>query len=135
MKLRLPLICWGGLIAFVVTAVRAENIPDLYLYDGVTLNGEWRSIIDPYETGFYDYRWTQRDLEDKPSRSETFFLDVKPENAGERVEYDFDTSPVLNVPGDWNTQRPELLYYEGSVWYRKKFETIGVKSGQRAFLR
>lgn len=135
MKLRLPLICWGGLIAFVVTAVRAENIPDLYLYDGVTLNGEWRSIIDPYETGFYDYRWSQRDLEDKPSRSEAFFLDVKPENPSERVEYDFDTSPTLNVPGDWNTQRPELLYYEGSVWYRKTFASAGMPAGQRAFLR
>lgn len=113
----------------------AENIPDLYLYDGVSLNGEWRSIMDPYETGFYDYRLAQRDLDEKPSRSETFYLDVKPENPSERVEYDFDTSPILRVPGDWNTQRPELLYYEGSVWYRKTFESPGVPEGQRAFLR
>jgi len=135
MTLRLQLICWGGLVAFATAALRAENIPDLFLYDGVSLNGEWKSITDPYETGFYDYRWSQRDLENKPSRSEAFFLDVKPENPGERVEYDFDSSPALNVPGDWNTQRPELLYYEGSVWYRKAFESAGVPDGLRAFVR
>lgn len=135
MKSRLPWICLGWLAAWFAPGLRAENIPDLYLYDGITLNGEWRSIIDPYETGFYDYRWAQRDLDNKPSRSEAFFLDVKPENPSERVEYDFDASPTLNVPGDWNTQRPELLYYEGSVWYRKKFESAGVTDGQRVFLR
>ena len=41
---------------------------------------------------------------------------------GDLVEYDFDASPVLKVPGDWNTQRPELLYYEGLLWYRRRFD-------------
>jgi beta-glucuronidase len=129
---------WIGLMGAMVLAAspgRAENIPDLYLHEGLSLNGEWKSIIDPYETGFYDYRWEQRDLGRNPSRSEAFFLDVKPENPGERVEYDFDLSPSLQVPGDWNTQRPELLYYEGTVWYRKTFESAGVADGQRAFVR
>lgn len=118
-----------------IPVLHADNIPDLFLHGGVSLNGEWKSIIDPYETGFYDYRWEQRDLGKNPSRSETFFLDVKPADSGERVEYDFDTSPVLNVPGDWNTQRPELMYYEGSVWYRRKFDFGGLNDGQRAFVR
>ena len=112
-----------------------DNIPDLLLQGGQSLNGEWKSIIDPYETGFYDYRWAARDMETNPSRSETFFLDVKPENPSERVEYDFDTSPSLSVPGDWNTQRPELMYYEGSVWYRRTFESAPLLPGERAFLR
>src|SRR5262249_50290403 len=103
----------------MVSSLFGENIPDLFLQSGQSLNGEWKTIIDPYETGFYDYRWAARDLETNPSRSETFFLDVKPDNPSERVEYDFDSSPSLSVPGDWNTQRPELLYYEGSVWYRR----------------
>jgi len=127
---------WLVCVAMVsIPALRADNIPDLFLHAGVLLNGEWKSIIDPYETGFYDYRWEQRDLNNKPSRSETFYLDVKPADSGERVEYDFDTSPALNVPGDWNTQRPELMYYEGSVWYRKKFDSAGLGDGQRAFVR
>ena len=37
------------------------------------------------------------------------------------MEYSFDASPVLNVPGDWNTQREPLMFYEGTVWYRREF--------------
>ena len=129
------LIWLGCVAALAVPLLHADNIPDLLLHDGVSLNGEWRSIIDPYETGFYDYRREQRDLGKNPSRAETFYLDVKPADPGERVEYDFDTSPVLNVPGDWNTQRPELLYYEGSVWYRRTFDCAALTDGQRAFVR
>jgi len=119
----------------LVTAALAENIPDLLLQPGQSLNGEWKSIIDPYESGFYDYRYSQRDLDPNPSRAETFYLDVRPANPGERVEYDFDSSPSLNVPGDWNTQRPELLYYEGTIWYRRTFEAAPLAKGERAFLR
>ena len=135
MKPKLQLIALSLVALFVTTLLHAENIPDLYPHDGVSLNGEWKSIIDPYETGFYDYRHDQRDRDKNPSRSETFYLDVKPEDPGERVEYDFDLSPSLNVPGDWNTQRPELFYYEGSVWYRKKFDFPGRAEDRRVFLR
>src|SRR6267142_3615782 len=135
MKNKLHLIWLGCVAALAVPLLHADNIPDLFLHDGLPLNGEWKSIIDPYETGFYDYRHEQRDLNANPSRAETFFLDVKPADPGERVEYDFDTSPVLNLPGDWNTQRPELLYYEGSVWYRKQFDFAGLTDGQRVFVR
>ncbi|MDB6015925.1 MAG: beta-glucuronidase [Pedosphaera sp.] len=135
MKLRLRITWLSCLVALSATLLRAENIPDLFLHDGVSLNGEWKCIVDPYETGFYDYRREQRDLNSNPSRAETFFLDAKPTGPGERVEFDFDTSPSLIVPGDWNTQRPELLYYEGSLWYRRKFDFAGLTAGQRVFVR
>jgi len=122
-------------LQFAQPSARAENIPDLYLHGGQSLDGEWKTIIDPYDSGFYDYRYSERDLSKNPSRAETFYLDVQPTNGTERVEYDFDTSPTLNVPGDWNTQRPELFYYEGSVWYRKKFASSPLAAGERAFLR
>ena len=50
-----------------------------------------------------------------------FFRDEKPRSKSDRVEYSFDASPVLNVPGDWNTQREQLMFYEGPVWYRREF--------------
>jgi beta-glucuronidase len=123
-----------ALVALTFT-LRADHIPSLLLRESQSLNGAWQTIVDPYETGFYDYRWAQRDKSSSPSRSETFYLDVKPADPSERVEYDFDLSPTLNVPGDWNTQRPELLYYEGSLWYRMKFVTAPLADGERAFLR
>jgi beta-glucuronidase len=113
----------------------AENIPDLFLHPAQSLSGDWQYIVDPYESGFYDYRWNQRDKSDNPNPSETFYLDYHAKDSSERVEYDFDKSPSLKVPGDWNTQKPELFYYEGSIWYRRKFDFDGNEPGKLRFLR
>lgn len=69
-----------------------------------SLNGEWHTIVDPYFNGFPGYSRNQ-----------------KPEPGGRVVEYDFSKSPTLKVPGDWNTQRDSLLYYEGPLWYERDF--------------
>lgn len=118
-----------------VSDLSAENIPDLFLHPSQPLSGDWQYIVDPYESGFYDYRWTQRDKSDNPNPSETFYLDYHAKDPSERVEYDFDKSPSLKVPGDWNTQKPELFYYEGSIWYRRKFDFDGNEPGKLRFLR
>jgi len=90
-----------------------------------TLDGRWRTIVDPYETGYYNYR--------RRPDANGWFRDRKPANAQELVEYDFDRSPLLNVPGDWNSQRPELLFYEGTVWYRTRFDRA-LAPGRRLFV-
>ncbi len=48
-------------------------------------------------------------------------------------EYDFATAPTLKVPGDWNTQVPQLFNYEGVVWYQRDFDAQP-KPGTRTFL-
>jgi beta-glucuronidase len=80
-----------------------------------SLDGQWKAIVDPYDVGFVDYR--AQPLTGKNA----FYTNYKPQSKSELVEYDFDTSGQLNVPGDWNTQRESLLFYEGSVWYRRSF--------------
>jgi beta-glucuronidase len=70
-----------------------------------SLNGEWNVIIDPTDNGEWRRVW----LEEKPRKKTDFF------------EYSFDQGPVLKVPGDFNSQRCELTFYEGTVWYRKQF--------------
>lgn len=47
--------------------------------------------------------------------------------------YNFDKAGTLLVPGDWNTQQEKLLYYEGNIWYRKKFD-YHLTEGNRLFL-
>jgi len=71
----------------------------------VSLNGSWQAIVDPFDNG----------------KGAGFFRDQKPKDKSDRVEYSFDASPLMNVPGDWNTQRESLLLYEGPVWYRRLF--------------
>ena len=80
----------------------------------ISLNGPWHAIVDPYDTGLKDYRSRVRS-------QDGFFLNAKPQTPQDLIEYDFDKSETLNVPGDWNTQRPTLLFYEGTVWYEKSF--------------
>lgn len=82
--------------------------------ESINLDGQWGVIIDPYETGYYDYRY-------QPSES-GYFMDRKIENPSDLIEYNFDTGPTLHVPGDWNTQNDELFLYEGTIWYKRTFE-------------
>jgi beta-glucuronidase len=79
-----------------------------------SLNGPWQSIVDPYENGYYNYRYEQR--------GDGYFKNQKPATKRDLVEYDFDKSPQLNVPGDWNSQREMLFLYEGTVWYKRSFD-------------
>src|SRR5262245_50880343 len=78
------------------------------------LDGLWRIIVDPYETGYYDYRY-------QPSPN-GYFKDAKPNTESDLIEYDFDTSETLRVPGDWNSQKERFLFYEGTIWYKKSFD-------------
>jgi beta-glucuronidase len=111
----------GSLLAilFVLgTATQAQQpAPLITNIEGrhtIDLNGRWQTIIDPYETGYYDYRY-------QPSPN-GYFKNAKPKSPSDLIEYDFDTSAQLDVPGDWNSQDQRLLFYEGTVWYKKSFD-------------
>ena len=82
-----------------------------------SLNGKWQVIIDPTGAG----NWRQVWLEKKPVKKTDFF------------EYSFDGGPLLDVPGDFNTQKPELTYIEGTVWY-KKIVKLSINKSKRLFL-
>ena len=100
----------------------------------LTLNGVWKYIVDPYQTGYYDYRRDVRDEQSNPSYSESIFLGYKAQDPSERVEYDFDKADNILVPRDWNSQKEKLFYYEGSIWYYKVFDYAVPTSGSRQFI-
>src|SRR6476660_2195647 len=113
--MRLVLICFCLLALHSIT--QAQQIDLIGNTDGrttISLDGQWRTIIDPYESGYYDYRY-------QPSAN-GYFKDAKPKSKRDLIEYDFDTSASLKVPGDWNTQDDRLLFYEGTIWYKKAFD-------------
>ena len=90
-----------------------------------SLDGYWKIIVDPYENGFYNYRYDERDY--------GYFKNQKPKSKSDLVEYDFDKSDSLKVPGDWNTQKEKLFLYEGTIWYKKDFD-YNLTSGKRLFV-
>jgi beta-glucuronidase len=98
------------------------------------LDGYWNYIIDPYEVGFYGYRNLPYDQTDNPGNRDAFYNDSKALDKSDRIEYGFDLSDSLRVPGDWNTQKKELLYYEGTIWYRKIFDDARSDPDHRLFL-
>jgi len=75
------------------------------------LSGRWRVIVDPYEAGYRGFHGNPWPF--------GFFRDAEPRPG--LAEYDFDRSELLEVPGDWNSQDPKLLYYEGTLWYQTRF--------------
>ncbi len=125
------LILWLALFC-AVTARCEIIIADVFARPTTSLNGAWNIIIDPYDTGFFDYRRQPYDAGDKITGG--YALDKPAKDKTDLVEYNFETSPTLNVPGDWNSQNEKLFYYEGSIWYRKKFDAQKLAPNHRLFI-
>ncbi len=115
-------------------AVMAESAPppsqpptllvDIDHRASVSLDGAWHFIVDPYRNGWGDNA-------EKPNLNG--FAKNAQYDGTSLLEYDFATSGVLQVPGDWNSQRENLLFYEGLLWYEKDF-TYDSKPGMRTFM-
>lgn len=82
-----------------------------------SLNGKWDAIVDLYAQG----------------RRNKIYLNKKTQSKTDFYEYSFENGLRLNVPSDWNSQLPELKYYEGTIWYARKFD-IAEQSDKRFFL-
>ena len=94
------------MITSLILALTMFLLPNPYGREQVSLNGEWSAIIDQYDVGTGKQLW----------------LDRKPANNQEFLEYSWDGALKLDVPGDWNYQDKELWRYEGTVWYARHFE-------------
>jgi beta-glucuronidase len=124
------------LLFFIVslsTIAQDAVINNAYNRTSFSLNGEWNIIIDPYENGYYNYRYEAFDLTDPPSKN-AYFTNTSPADKTDLIEYDFNNSETLMVPGDWNTQKDKLLYYEGSIWYKKSFDYSKEEASNRVFV-
>lgn len=110
-------------IIFAVLAVAAclstsaAQLTNVYGRDYKLLNGRWNAIVDLYDQG----------------ERMKIFENRKPEGNTDFYEYSFDGGLRLEVPGDWNSQNPELKYYEGTVWYARPFEAVK-HEGKRSIL-
>ena len=124
--IRLCVACIA-LLAVHLSAAAAEvpQVANVLGRNPLSLNGPWHYIVDVQEEGYYDYRMN-------PTRW-GFFRNAKPARPEDLIEYDFDASPVMQVPGDWNTQDNQLFFYEGTVWLMRRFN-YQKKADRRAIL-
>ncbi len=117
MKKLLSTICLlGGALLASAQETALPLIQNVQAYEAMSLNGEWNYIVDVQEEGYYDYRMN-------PMRN-GFFINAKPKRPEDLIEYDFDKSDVMQIPSDWNTKDERLFFYEGTVWFKKSFQTV-----------
>ncbi|WP_455381436.1 glycoside hydrolase family 2 protein [Salinispira pacifica] len=83
------------------------------------LAGPWHYSIDVFDNGLRAHWYDKRGGEFEP---------------GGPVDYSFEDWPTVDLPSCWNLQRPELRYYEGSVWFYRKLGTIVRSEEERVFL-
>jgi beta-glucuronidase len=103
----------------------APLITDVPYRHTINLDGSWHYIVDPYQTGYINYRYQRT--------TQGFFLNRQARRPDELIEYNFATSTALQVPGDWNSQDARLFDYEGTVWYERDFR-YHPQPGKRVFL-
>ncbi len=121
--------------ALTVEAGSAPLMTNLGARDVQSLNGSWAAVVDPYEVGYRNIL-TLEPM--RPDRRDMFGNDARMQDPGDRIEHDFSTSRRLHVPGDWNTQAPDLFLYEGTVWYQREIADPRAEAeraaGRRVFL-
>jgi beta-glucuronidase len=119
------------ILAFATAALAQQPFQTLLVgidHRNVTsLNGDWHYLVDQSPahalysaTGAINNR--------------SYALNEHPNITGpHNQEYDFATAPTIHVPGDWNTQVPQLFNYEGVLWYQRNFD-FAPRPNTRTFL-
>ncbi len=93
-------------------------ITNVFARKTLDLGGRWPAVIDPYGRG---------DLGGIAARA------MEPRTPSDLSEFSYENGLELEVPGDWNTQDPRLVFYQGVVWYKRSFDHRA-QAGRRYFL-
>lgn len=124
----LALLAPLGASASSPTLTRADN------RDGQDLSGTWHYSVDPYRDGLAGFH------RGAPGEGHRRYDDVDVDAVTKArpnalYEYDMDRSPTATLPQGWIGHDPSLRYYQGLMWYERRFDAPVLKPGQRAFLR
>ncbi|MFR9651775.1 MAG: glycoside hydrolase family 2 TIM barrel-domain containing protein [Rikenellaceae bacterium] len=71
----------------------------------MSLNGKWYAITDQMGIGL----------------GKKWYAETTYRTESQLNELYFEGGMTLDVPGDWNSQNPEFVYYEGAIWYKRNF--------------
>lgn len=136
--IRLFLVAALAWLSFAGAAAAQDGRPQYLLTgaasrDSQSLSGQWTYSKDLYKQALNDINgWVAK------SRMQRYRdIDVAAEEAKGGLafyEFDMERGPLMTLPGAWNAAEPELRYYDGLIWFQKKF-TPQPLAGKRAFLR
>lgn len=131
-------LAWFALCLQSAAALAEDLRPALLLTgssqrDSLDLSGPWTYSKDLYRSGLNDIngwvaksrmqRYRDINVAEEEARGGTTFF-----------EFDMDRGPVMTLPGAWNAAQAELRYYDGLIWFQRKFHARALQGG-RAFLR
>ncbi len=131
----LRILQWCSVVAVCVVSTDVVAAPDrnetgsystaLINIDGrdaIDLSGQWHYIVDPLKTGVVRVA----------TRRYSVTRDISgPESPTDFLEYNFDASPSMSIPGDWNGQDVSLTWYDGLVWFRRTLEIDELRPGRQ----
>ncbi|HEU4649810.1 MAG TPA: glycoside hydrolase family 2 TIM barrel-domain containing protein [Croceibacterium sp.] len=127
-------------LLWLVTTPAAAQVPPVGpilvaadLREGIGLDGTWTYSIDPYRDGLAGFHG------DPAGRGHARWEDIDVERARAAdplalFEYDMDTAPRAELPASWLTHAPEMRYYQGLVWYQRRFDAAP-RAGMRYFIQ
>lgn len=99
----------------------------------IDLSGPWNWSVDPYRDGMAGFHGGE------PGQGYRRYADVNVEaearkNPKALYEQDMQQSAVTTLPGSWISHDQSMRYYNGLVWYQRRFEAQP-QPGKRYFLR
>lgn len=108
------------IVLFLCGEVFSQSLvlQNIYNRKTTSLNGIWQYLMDPYDTGYFNYHSERRSDKDW----DAYWMPTERADKNDRVEYGFTPKYSIKVPGDWNHQDAKFLYYEGAVWYNRTFD-------------
>lgn len=148
---RLPLIAarLAGLLMLACTTAQAAppEVPaaatalrppvlltNAFARPGQDLAGLWTYSKDRYKASLANIHGEPPELGRQLYRD----IDVTAaENANRYTffEGDLQRAPRMQIPGSWNLPNTELRFYDGLIWFQRRFTPAPLPAGQRAFLR
>ena len=116
------------------SALRPDVLLTGALYrDSQDLSGQWTYSKDLYKTGLTDINgWVAKSRMQRYRDLDVAAVEAK--GGTDFFEFDMDRGARMDIPGAWNAAAPALRWYDGLVWFQRKFRARPL-DGQRAFLR
>lgn len=98
------------------------------------LSGRWTYSKDYYRTGLTDINgWVAKSRMQRHRDVDVAAEEARPGTGF--FEFDLDRGPAMQIPGAWNAAEPELRWYDGLIWFQRRFDAAAPQAGERSFLR